>query len=436
MKASHLSTFSSIRRLIGLASDPVITMEKIRKSYGDFAVLKMGRKNIFFCFHPDLAQDVFQKNQSAFRKSRAVFDQIIPLTGRRGLVQLEGKDGLAHRRLTIKAFSSASLLDYLSRFAENFANFRTDIQTKMTDDSALDLAPHISKLVLRNALSMVIGTFDEDIVENLLEDLLSINTLCGAEIRRKTSLSFLIRRNRSHHIKKVETSLSQKIHQLMEASKQSQQKSLTSHLFEENIDPEQMQHHVRTFLFAGFETTTTSILMSLYLLAKNPEVKQKVQAEVRSCHLEEMPSLRSQKLLLNCYKEALRLYPPSWTLAREAVQDTSIGDEAVKPGDQVFFGLSEIHRHETFWKNPHDFFPDRFNEEDQYEFAYLPFGAGSRICIGMQTAYVEACYVIGAFLKEFDISIAKDFSPIMRAQITSHPTNGLPVYIKKVSSHA
>ena len=140
MKASHLSTFSSIRRLIGLASDPVITMEKIRKSYGDFAVLKMGRKNIFFCFHPDLAQDVFQKNQSAFRKSRAVFDQIIPLTGRRGLVQLEGKDGLAHRRLTIKAFSSASLLDYLSRFAENFANFRTDIQTKMTDDSALDLA--------------------------------------------------------------------------------------------------------------------------------------------------------------------------------------------------------------------------------------------------------------------------------------------------------
>ena len=432
MKAAYLSTFLSCKHLISFGSDPVSTMQKLRECHGDFVVLKFGRKKIFFCFHPNLAQDVFGKNHSAFQKSRAVFDQIIPLTGKRGLVQLEGKEALTHRRLTVKAFSSVNITSYLPRFAENFTRFRINIHHELEKQSEINLAPLISKFVLCNALSMVIGKFDYNKVGDLLDDFIEINTHCGAEIRRKSSLSFFFRRSHLDQIKEVEKRLHDKIQKLISNANRNPHESLVSQLIAQNVEAEQIEHHVRTFLFAGFETTTTSILMALYLVAKNPQVKNQIQDQLRDAQLEDMETLRSQSFLLNAYKEGLRLYPPSWTLVREALQNTTIGDEVVKRGDQIFFGLGELHRHENFWRQPHDFLPERFEETSQHEFAFLPFGAGSRICIGMQTAYIEACYVMGRFLKEFDLHVAPDFSPTMCAQITSHPINGLPVQITRM----
>lgn len=432
MKAAQLSVLPSIKYLMRFGSDPVGTMRRIRKSYGDFAVVKLGTKRVFFCFHPDLVSDVFKTNQTAFRKSRIVFDQIIPLTGKRGLVQLEGKDGLTHRRLTIPPFSSANLATYLPRFKENFISFESEIRPHLDSGSIFDLAPYVSRLVLRNALSMVVGKFEQEDVEEILECFLQINNLCGGEIKRRSSVSFFTQRSRALEISEVEVRLRRKIQKLIQKSSLDSFASLLSHLLQEKIEVLQIEHHLRTFLFAGFETTATSVLMSLYLLAKNPETVLQIQKNVRNCNFEEMSSLRSQAFLLNSYKESLRLYPPSWTLAREATRDTTIGAEAVRSGDQIFFGLSDIHRHENFWKKPDDFLPDRFNQDPTHEYVFLPFGAGTRICIGMQTAYIEACYVLGKFFQNYEVRLANNFFPKMAAQITSHPTNGLPVRVAKV----
>jgi cytochrome P450 len=121
--------------------------------------------------------------------------------------------------------------------------------------------------------------------------------------------------------------------------------------------------------------------------------------------------------------ESLRLYPPAFALTRIAAGPDQLGDVAVRRGSLVMISPWVLQRHRRFWKDPDAFNPSRFLDGAPlaHRYAYMPFGAGPRICIGAQFALTEACLVLATMIQGFHVTLA-DARPVLPAAvIVTHP---------------
>ena len=148
---------------------------------------------------------------------------------------------------------------------------------------------------------------------------------------------------------------------------------------------------------AGHETIGLALFWSLYLLAGAPEIQEQVTAEFGALDLgpdkaaEALPQLVYTRAVVH---EVMRLYPPVYTLARLAIAADNAG-VPVLPGAIVLIAPWVLHRHRRLWPQPETFDPDRFlpGKPLPNRFAYLPFGAGPRVCIGVQFALTRSFYL-------------------------------------------
>jgi cytochrome P450 len=185
-----------------------------------------------------------------------------------------------------------------------------------------------------------------------------------------------------------------------------------------------------TFVFAGHETTANALSWTLYLLSQFPDADAEVAREVRtvdeaSVAQGSLPSLPYTSAVLD---EALRLYPPAPFISREAVASDSIGGIAIRPRTSVLISTWILHRHQKLWERPDEFDPARFlppAKEQIGRFAYLPFGAGPRICIGMSFALQEALIVLTAIMRRYRLELEAGQTVEPLARITLRPKGGL-----------
>jgi unspecific monooxygenase len=184
-------------------------------------------------------------------------------------------------------------------------------------------------------------------------------------------------------------------------------------------------------IVAGHETTAVALFWSLYLLAGAPEIQERLAAEVEGLDLG--PDGAAAALLGLAYtravvQEALRLYPPAFTLARLAIKDDLAGDVPIKRNTVVLISPWVLHRHRRLWAEPDMFDPRRFlpNAPPPDRFAYLPFGIGPRVCIGAQFAMTEAVLVLATLTQNFRIERADDTPVTVRAVVTTQPDHRPP----------
>jgi cytochrome P450 len=198
-------------------------------------------------------------------------------------------------------------------------------------------------------------------------------------------------------------------------------------------DPDNLADQVATLITAGHETSAITLFWALYLLAITPEVQARIAAEVAGLDLgpdnaaAQLPKLAYTRAVVH---EALRLYPPAFTLVRQARRDDDAGGIAVPAGAIVFIAPWVLHRHKRLWAEPERFDPTRFlpGAPQPDRFAYLPFGMGPRVCVGAQFALTEATLVVAAVIQAFRIERADDepFEPV--AIITTQP-NPHPLFL-------
>ncbi|MEC7765084.1 MAG: cytochrome P450 [Pseudomonadota bacterium] len=182
---------------------------------------------------------------------------------------------------------------------------------------------------------------------------------------------------------------------------------------------EELRDNLLTFLVAGHETTALTLSWALYLVAFDPEVQDRARAEAQAVlgdrpagaeDVEKLPYVR--QILL----ETMRLYPPVAILSRTAMKPDMLRDREVRKGDVMLLPFYALHRSEVIWDNPNGFDPDRFADPKSIDrFAFLPFGAGPRVCLGMDFAMQEAVIVLATLLARFRFkSIAgRDPEPVM-----------------------
>jgi enediyne biosynthesis protein E7 len=187
---------------------------------------------------------------------------------------------------------------------------------------------------------------------------------------------------------------------------------------------------IMTLIVAGHETTASGLNWTWYLLSQHPQAESQLHAEIGAAPqwpAPELAQVESLQWVQQVVNEALRLYPPGWLLSRRTIEADVLGGYAVPAGSNVLLPLYLLHRHPRFWKNPEVFDPARFAAEHEAErprFAYMPFAAGPRHCIGESFALYEMHVHLYKIARRYRLRYVAERPLELEAQInlrTRHP---------------
>lgn len=197
--------------------------------------------------------------------------------------------------------------------------------------------------------------------------------------------------------------------------------------------PDQLRDQVATLILAGHETTAAALLWASYLMALAPDIQEAVAAEARAAR-DDLGDGCEHRLPLTraVIDETLRLYPPAFVLARAAREADDLGGRTVEPGDVVMISPWVLHRHRRLWPEPDAFDPARFlpGAAPPPRFAYLPFGAGPRVCIGAHFALLEATLALARLIGRFRVSLPEGSVIRPAAVVTTQPDNPPPFILR------
>jgi enediyne biosynthesis protein E7 len=180
---------------------------------------------------------------------------------------------------------------------------------------------------------------------------------------------------------------------------------------------------VLTLIVAGHETTASALNWTWYLVSQHPQVEARLHAEVDAAAEARAPGLAQMEALpytQQVINEALRLYPPVWLLTRRTIKADELGGYAVPPGTNVLLPVYLLHRRPDFWTDPEAFRPERFapgQEGSRQRFAYMPFAAGPRHCIGETLAVYEMLVHLYKLARHYRLRYIPDRPLELEAQI-------------------
>jgi cytochrome P450 len=187
--------------------------------------------------------------------------------------------------------------------------------------------------------------------------------------------------------------------------------------------------NVLTFVFAGHETTSNALAWALYLLSLHPDSEARAAQEA-AAHAD-IAGLAYTRMVL---EETMRLYPPAPIISRDSVGADTLGGFAIRPKTSIMISPWVLHRHRKLWTDPDYFDPERFapgRREKIHRFAYLPFGAGPRVCIGMGFALQEATIILSSILRRYRLELVPGFAVEPLARITLRPRHGVRMRVFK-----
>ena len=394
--------------------------------------------------HPDHIQHVLQANFANYRKGRGY--NILKLSLGEGLLTSEGALWQRQRRMTQPSFQSQQVASFVRTMTENAEAMLRRWEQRAVQGETFDVVPDFMRLTLNIAAEVLFTT-------NLEADAESIRRTL--EIGRDYSverawqlfpppLSWPTRRNREYRtaLAHIHWIIDRIVAERRQAS--GRVDDLLTMLMEARDDngapmsDKQLRDEVITLLTAGHETTTLALAWTCYLVATRPQVMERMAAEAaflngRSPAYEDLMKLRYSRMVV---EETMRLYPPVWTMSRTAVNNDEIGGYFIPAGSEILIFPYITQRHPRWWADAETFRPERFAPENSAarpRYAYLPFGAGPRTCIGLNFAMTEILAALAMVLQRFRLTLAVDPAEV-RAEpsVTLQAKPGVPVKLQSI----
>jgi len=208
----------------------------------------------------------------------------------------------------------------------------------------------------------------------------------------------------------------------------------------DGMTDQQLRDEVTTLFLAGYETTSIALTWAFDFLSHNPEMMEKLRAEVDSVvgsdrlpAFADLPKMPYSRMIL---QETMRIRPPGWQLPRTAVEDDEIDGHFIPAGTNVIGLIYMCHYHPEEWTNPEAFDPERFQadkSEKRHKFAYMPFGAGQRKCIGMDFALMEGQLALAMVAQRYTLTKTSEKLAEPQLSTTLRPKGGVVVKIEKRS---
>ena len=199
---------------------------------------------------------------------------------------------------------------------------------------------------------------------------------------------------------------------------------------------DEMVDQICMLFLAGHETSASALAWSLYLISQCPDLQIKMVDEIQRKVGEkniDYSDVKQLQMVIDTFKETLRLYPPVGFFVREAIEDHCIRDKDIKSGSPILVSPWLIHRHREMWENPDVFEPERFQTESgkaSLKCAYIPFSKGPRVCIGAAFATQEAVLTLANIVRRYEILPDEDHQPHVIGRVTIRSYNGIRIRLK------
>lgn len=201
--------------------------------------------------------------------------------------------------------------------------------------------------------------------------------------------------------------------------------------------PNLIRDEMASIFLAGHETTALTLGWAFYSLSQHPEAEKRVHEEIdrvvgdRPIRFEDVPQLTYSRAVID---ETLRLYPPVHIFSREAIEDDEICGNRVPAGSYITIASWLLHRHEKYWEEPTAFRPERFlppEVQKVQQFAYIPFGTGSRVCMGKHLGLLEATLLFAMVAQSFRLRVPEGAVIEPLGRMTLRPSPGMSLRIER-----
>jgi len=204
----------------------------------------------------------------------------------------------------------------------------------------------------------------------------------------------------------------------------------------EGFSDSELRDQLLTLYHAGFETSASNLTFLFYELSRHPEIRRRLQAEVDEVLGDRLPEgddLAALEYTRCCLSEALRLYPPAYNFTRVSLEEHTLSGYAVPKGSMVIVSPYATHRIEELFPDPLRFDPERFTpevSEGRSQFAYIPFGAGHRFCVGQGLAEVQTKVIASMITQRFELDCVSDRPVETKPGTVMRPENGMMMHVR------
>lgn len=402
--------------------------------HADVSQIQIGPRRVVLLNHPDDIQQMLVAQQRSFVKGRAL-DMTKVLLGD-GLLTSEGAHHLRQRRLIQPSFHK----DRLASYGAAMIDLADRMQRGWIANESLDIHAHMMRVTLAIAARTLFDADVEGDVNDVAETLeLSLRMFNHAILPMGALLEYVpmpwIRR-----LHRSRRRLDVLIHRLIEERRAdvTDRGDLLSMLIATRDDEgdhtgmtdKQLRDELVTLMLAAHETTANAMTWTWYLLSQNPDAEAKLHEELdrvlagRTPTPADLPKLTYARQVM---AESMRIFPPAWAIGRRATEDVEIGGYTIRKGTAVLACQYFVHRDPRWWPEPDRFRPERWAEAapDRPKFAYFPFGAGTRICVGEQFAWMEGTLLIATIAQRWRIRYDETEAPIPMPLVTLRPRDGL-----------
>ena len=206
---------------------------------------------------------------------------------------------------------------------------------------------------------------------------------------------------------------------------------------QEGMTDEEIINEVMTLIIAGHETSATTLNWAWYLLSQNAVAESRLHEEIDRVVAGDIPSfveVAQLQYTRQIIEETLRLYPPVWLYSRTALADDRVAGYDIPAGTNIFFTPYYLHRHPQYWHEPENFRPERFAPQElkkRHKFAFIPFSAGPRRCIGDYFSIVEMQIHLGTMAKIFRLQMDKQNPVALDPQINLRCKNNIMMKLSR-----
>lgn len=422
--------------------NPSAFLLKLCCASGDIAQFAAGPVRMVLVNRPELVVELLSERAGQLRKLPAV-KKLHVLTGD-GLVVSESETWTKHRRLVAPAFHHRRIQQH----HEMVAQIIDAAQAQWQHGQIIDLQKEFKRISLQMIGKAMFSVEPAHIAEGFADDIteaLSYVNRVAAQIALPFGRHF-IRGHRAGEaaIRRVQTLVDDLIRRRRAEGHDGERGDFLSMLLQsktaegEVLSDAEVRDEAITMFVAGHETLATVLTWLYYHVAEQPAVQQALHCEA-SAHLQgRLPTLADLEqlpLALQCFKEALRLYPSVFTIGRQTVEDIDLAEYVIPANMWVVVSPYSVHRKAQVFTDPDHFNPDRFAHDREKSWArgsYIPFGYGPRTCIGNSLALMEG-HIIAAHLAQRVRLQRVDPQPIHIAPlITLNPERPVLMRVERV----
>jgi cytochrome P450 len=416
---------------------------------GDLYRIRLPFRRLYISTDPAFFQEVLVNRQRQCRKSPAYREMGIALGN--GLLTSEGDFWLHQRRLMQPAFHRGALEKLYAVMREETEAWLEDLARRVRLDPVVDLSQEMMRLTSEIALRTLFSSGSLRDSREVAGEILRTQAYVLWRVERPWLQPFFsllpgywrFRRD----IRRFDQTVYDLIRQRRESGVLHQDLlDLLLHARDadsgEGMSDRQLRDEIITLYVAGHDTSANTLAWACQLLMDHPEVGQALGEEARTRYGTSTPdgeTLRVLGLARQVSDETLRLYPPAHAIGREVAEPFSWQGETFSKGSILLLSIYGLHRHPGLWAEPDSFRPERFAgeaAEGRHKYAFLPFGAGPRLCIGAQFALQEIPLILSALFRRFRVHPLEGERPRPTGLLTLKPLPAVRARLEEVGQGA